>query len=128
MGSLWRNAHSLLFHHLWYLFVVVFAILWCENDRIIEDPQNFSVLNVLFEVSSAYGGTGASIGFPNVAYSFSGVWTTFPKLLIISLLLLGRQRGLVTNIDAAVQLPDENDPHYKAADSSDDEAVGDADL
>jgi Trk-type K+ transport system membrane component len=64
-----------------------------------------SVFNVVFEVVSAYGCVGISIGFPNEAYSFSGGLYPGSKLVLCAVMLRGRHRGLPVALDRAVQLP-----------------------
>ncbi|CCG81890.1 Potassium transport protein [Taphrina deformans PYCC 5710] len=81
---------------------------------IIENPeiqnaslQSFNIFNVLFEIVSAYGTVGLSIGYPGVDYSFSGEFHTLSKLVIIALQIRGRHRGLPLKLDRAVLLPSE---------------------
>jgi len=86
------------------LFICVFLILVVERHLITDNPFTWSFFNIIFEVASAYGTCGLSIGFPGIYTSFSTVFATFPKLLIIYIMLLGRHRGLPINIDQAIQL------------------------
>jgi hypothetical protein len=68
------------------------------------DPS-FTVFRVLFEIISAYGTVGLSLGYPTVLTSFSTVWTTQSKLVLCAIMMLGRHRGLPDSVDRAVQLP-----------------------
>ena len=68
------------------------------------DPS-FSIFSVLFEVISAYGTVGLSLGVPNDHYSFSGTWHVLSKLVLLTVMLRGRHRILPMAIDRAVLLP-----------------------
>ena len=76
-----------------------------ETGQFKRDPVNFSIFNILFEVVSAYGCVGISVGVPWNAYSFSGAWHTVSKLILCAVMLRGRHRGLPVAIDRAILLP-----------------------
>ena len=78
-----------------------------ESASFEADPAVFSVFNVIFEVVSAYGCVGISVGLPNEAYSFCGAWRTLSKLILCAVMIRGRHRGLPVAIDKAVLLPGE---------------------
>ena len=59
---------------------------------------------VLFELLSAYGTCGLSLGFENQVFSFSGVWSEASQMLLVVTMLLGRLRGLPDAIDASVRM------------------------
>lgn len=63
------------------------------------------MFQVLFEVVSAYGTVGLSLGYPNTDQSFSAQFNTFSKLVIIAMLIRGRHRGLPYSLDRAIILP-----------------------
>ncbi|KAI3324897.1 TrkH-domain-containing protein [Xylariaceae sp. AK1471] len=94
-----------LSHDLWWLVLAVLAIMTIETRHFLQDPVTFSVFNVVFEVVSAYGCVGISIGFPNEAYSFSGGLYPGSKLVLCAVMLRGRHRGLPVALDRAVRLP-----------------------
>ncbi|GME36548.1 Potassium transporter [Neofusicoccum parvum] len=93
---------------LWYLFLGVFCICIAEADRIMDeaDPA-FQVFPIFFEVVSAYGNVGLSLGYPTVLTSLSGQFTTFSKLVICAMMIRGRHRGLPYTLDRAIQLPND---------------------
>lgn len=93
---------------LWFLFLGLFIICICEGGK-IQDPlrPQFNVFAVLFEIVSAYGTVGLSLGYPNTDASFSGQFTTLSKLVIIGMLIRGRHRGLPYALDRAIILPSE---------------------
>ncbi|KAJ2978189.1 hypothetical protein NUW58_g7571 [Xylaria curta] len=94
-----------LSHDLWWLVVAVLLIMIIETRHFLEDPVTFSVFNVMFEVVSAYGCVGISIGLPDQAYSFSGGLYPGSKLVLCAVMLRGRHRGLPVALDRAVRLP-----------------------
>jgi Trk-type K+ transport system membrane component len=59
----------------------------------------------VFELVSAYGCVGLSIGLPNKNYSTSGAFHPLSKLVLILVMIRGRHRGLPMAIDRAVLLP-----------------------
>ena len=71
----------------------------------IEGYTSFSDgFTCLFEVVSAYGTIGLSLGLSYAPYSFSGSFSIPSKLAIILLMTIGRHRGMPDNIDAAIPL------------------------
>ncbi|KAF4452557.1 Low-affinity potassium transport [Fusarium albosuccineum] len=91
---------------LWYIFLGTFCISIAESERIadIKDPA-FTVFSILFEVTSAYGNVGLSLGYPTVATSLSGKFKTFSKVVICLMMIRGRHRGLPYALDRAIMLP-----------------------
>lgn len=62
-------------------------------------------LLIVFEIVSAYGAIGLSIGLPNANYSTSGAFSPVSKLVLIMVMIRARHRGLPAAIDRAVMLP-----------------------
>ena len=60
---------------------------------------------IAFELASAYGTVGLTLGYPGSALSLSGLFSTFSKLIVMVVMLAGRHRGLPAAIDPAVHLP-----------------------
>lgn len=92
-------------HDAWFLVLALFLIMIIEQSSFEHSPVVFSVFNFLFEIVSAYGCVGLSVGVPWAAFSFSGTWHTFSKLILCLVMLRGRHRGLPVAIDKAVLLP-----------------------
>ncbi|PMD53149.1 TrkH-domain-containing protein [Hyaloscypha bicolor E] len=92
-------------HDLWFVIACMILIIWIETDSYEKDPITYSIFSIIFEVVSAYGCVGLSIGLPNQAYSFCGAWHASGKLVLCALMLRGRHRGLPVAIDKAIQLP-----------------------
>lgn len=102
------QIHRQLGHDLWFVIACMILVVWIETSSYEQDPMTYSIFNIIFEVVSAYGCVGLSIGLPNQNYSFCGAWHTLAKLIICALMLRGRHRGLPVAIDKAIQLPGEN--------------------
>jgi Trk-type K+ transport system membrane component len=94
---------------LWYVFLGLFLIACIEGNR-IESPTDiaFNLFSILFEIVSAYGTVGLSLGYPGINASFSTEFRTLSKLIIISMMLRGRHRGLPYALDRAILLPSES--------------------
>lgn len=112
-----ETESSYLGHHLrrqlsfdlWFVFLGLFLIAIVEGSR-LEDTNDyaFTLFSVLFEIVSAYGTVGLSLGYPGVNTSFSGELKTLSKLIIISMQIRGRHRGLPYALDRAILLPSES--------------------
>ncbi|MCJ1408625.1 hypothetical protein MMC19_002700 [Ptychographa xylographoides] len=103
-----QQLRGQLAHDLWWIVLAVLFIVITETGQFEADPVDFSVFNVTFEVISAYGCVGISVGLPNVAYSFCGGWHVLSKLILCAVMIRGRHRGLPVAIDRAVLLPGEH--------------------
>ncbi len=96
-------------HDIWFVIVCMILIVWIETASYERDPISFSTFSIIFEVMSAYGCVGLSIGLPDQAYSFCGAWRAPGKLILCALMLRGRHRGLPVAIDKAIQFPGEKE-------------------
>lgn len=111
-----ESKSSYLGHHLrrqlsfdlWYVFLGFFLIAIIEGAR-LENTNDyaFTLFSVLFEIVSAYGTVGLSLGYPGINTSFSGEFKTLSKLIIIAMQIRGRHRGLPYALDRAILLPSE---------------------
>lgn len=94
---------------LWYIFLGLFIIAVAEGSKIQDTNQYaFTMFAVLFEIVSAYGTVGLSLGYPNVDTSFSAQFSIVSKLVIIAMQIRGRHRGLPYELDRAILLPSES--------------------
>ncbi|KAH9842164.1 Cation transport protein [Teratosphaeria destructans] len=94
---------------LWYVFLGFFIIAIVEGSRLSNtNDYAFTMFSVLFEIVSAYGTVGLSLGYPNVDTSFSAQFHVLSKLVIIAMMIRGRHRGLPYALDRAILLPSEN--------------------
>lgn len=93
---------------LWYIFLGLFFIAIIEGDRLQDiSKYAFTTFSCLFEIVSAYGTVGLSLGYPDINASFSAELRTLSKLIIVAMMIRGRHRGLPYALDRAVLLPSE---------------------
>ncbi|KAH9225950.1 hypothetical protein K456DRAFT_1755055 [Colletotrichum gloeosporioides 23] len=108
------HVRNQLSFDLWYIFLGTFCICIAESQRIMDlNEPAFSVFPVFFEVVSAYGNVGLSLGHPSVMTSLSGEFTTFSKLVVCAMMIRGRHRGLPYALDKAIMLPSEGSPRQE---------------
>ncbi|KAI3401279.1 hypothetical protein diail_11985 [Diaporthe ilicicola] len=91
---------------LWFIFIGFFILSISEGNRL--SSNDFSMFAVLFEIVSAYGTVGLSLGYPTVNASLSSQFSVVGKLVIIAMQIRGRHRGLPYGLDRAVLLPSES--------------------
>ncbi|RAL05454.1 putative potassium transporter [Aspergillus ibericus CBS 121593] len=103
-----QQLRSQLSHDLWWIALAVFLIAIAESSNYNHMPVAYSTFNIIFEVVSAYGCVGISVGFPGSNASFCGSWHAISKLILAAVTLRGRHRGLPVAIDRAVMLPNES--------------------
>ncbi|KAI5289792.1 low affinity potassium transporter [Ascosphaera aggregata] len=92
---------------MWYIFLGLFIIAIVESARLRRPDFDFNLFTVLFEIVSAYGTVGLSLGYPNTTPSFSAQFKALSKLVIIAMEVRGRHRGLPYDLDRAILLPSE---------------------
>lgn len=90
---------------LWYIFIGFFILSISEGGRLM--TNDISMFAILFEIVSAYGTVGLSLGYTNVNASLSSQFSVVGKLVIIAMQIRGRHRGLPYGLDRAVLLPSE---------------------
>lgn len=101
-----RFSHGYLFRHLSWLTLCFIVIIYVEDadgetaPLVNPDRERITPFTVLFELISAYGNVGLSLGVATANYSLSGECSIVSKLLIISLMMLGKHRGLPTHTDS----------------------------
>ncbi|KAH9850186.1 TrkH-domain-containing protein [Lenzites betulinus] len=104
-----RHARRQLSFDMWWLAGSLFLLCIIERPS-LTDPSKQSYFNIfalLFELVSAYGTVGLSLGIPGFNYSLSGEMHTLSKLIVCAVMLRGRHRGLPVALDRAVLMPSE---------------------
>lgn len=91
---------------LWFVFLGLFILAITEGGKLAR--KEFNMFDVLFEVVSAYGTVGMSMGYPGVDASLVSQFSTGGKLVIIAMMIRGRHRGLPYGLDRAILLPSES--------------------
>ncbi|KAJ5625177.1 hypothetical protein N7510_001486 [Penicillium lagena] len=103
-----QQLRSQLSHDIWWIALAVLFIAIAESDHYDAQPVAFATFNIIFEVVSAYGCVGVSVGYPGQNFSFCGAWHPISKLILAAVALRGRHRGLPVAIDKAIMLPNES--------------------
>ncbi|KAF5357330.1 hypothetical protein D9758_005883 [Tetrapyrgos nigripes] len=107
------HARKQLSFDMWWLGLALFLRHNLDDES---SAVWFNIFTIVFELVSAYGTVGLSLGLPTANYSFSGALRPLSKLIICLVMLRGRHRGLPVAIDRAVMLPME----FKQFDENDD--------
>jgi len=101
-GNTVRNqAKYFLTQNAIWVFSVWALVCIIQAGNIERDPD-FSVFAVLFEVVSAYGCVGLSLGHAGTTASFSAVWSPGAKVLLATVIFVGRLRYMPFSVDRAV--------------------------
>jgi hypothetical protein len=90
---------------LWYVFLGLFLLSITEGHAL--EAKEYNMFDLLFEIVSAYGTVGLSMGYPNVSASLVSQFSTVGKLIIVAMQIRGRHRGLPYGLDRAILLPSE---------------------
>ncbi|GAA6035920.1 hypothetical protein JCM8097_005165 [Rhodosporidiobolus ruineniae] len=106
------HARKQLAFDLWWLALAVWLICIVERHRIgSSDWPEVTIFSLIFEIVSAYGTVGLSLGNNRNNTSMSGILSTLSKLIVIAVMIRGRHRGLPIAIDRAVLLPADLEKH-----------------
>ncbi|GAM82999.1 hypothetical protein ANO11243_009850 [Dothideomycetidae sp. 11243] len=113
-GSHVRNQ---LAYDLWWIMLSWTLICVIEEPSLNTDAPGFNNFAILFEVVSAYGNCGLTLGVPYDSFALSGAFHTLSKLILITVMLRGRHRILLMAIDRSILVPgqrlmEEMDRHY----------------
>ncbi|XP_062223944.1 cation transporter HKT1;3-like [Phragmites australis] len=100
-----RLLENWIFSQLSYLAIFVMLICITEREAMTTDPLNFNVFSILFEVVSAYGNVGFSVGYSckrlrnhdvhckDASYGFVGKWSGKGKVILIIVMIFGRLKA-----------------------------------
>ncbi|TDL22995.1 hypothetical protein BD410DRAFT_820980 [Rickenella mellea] len=102
----WHARKQLAFD-MWWLGLALFLVCIVERHKLQEEANFgwFTIFSIVFELISAYGTVGLSLGVPYANYSLSGAFAPLSKLIVCAVMLRGRHRGLPVAIDRAIMLP-----------------------
>lgn len=92
------SLFSLLTSTRTWLFLFIFLICAFDSYHMTPIDPNITVFRVIFEVISAFGGCGLSMGYPGVTSSFATILTTPSKIILILTMCMGRHRGLLDSM------------------------------
>ena len=94
-----------------------FIIAISEGSRLQSGDPAFTMFSILFEIVSAYGTVGLSLGYTGIDASLSAEFGIIAKLVIIAMQIRGRHRGLPYELDRAILLPSEHLQEKEQADA-----------
>lgn len=92
LGNVWCRVADVV------LLTMGFAALLESGNALVSDRP----LAILFEICSAFGGVGLSLGYPNTVLSFAGAFTIAGKLLIMVFMTISSHRDLPLNMEPSV--------------------------
>ncbi len=84
------HAVRLFFFSILFIGAVTYLICVAESAFLRTPDPTFNFTKVLFEIFSAFGTVGLSMGFPGGVTSFSAILSDFSKWMIIFTMLFGR--------------------------------------
>ena len=91
---------------LWYVFLVLFVVALTEGTQLRDtEKQSVTMFACLFEIVSAYGTVGVSLGASDINSSLSTKFSTVGKLAVVAAMVRGRHRALPYKLDRAIMLP-----------------------
>ena len=106
-GLAGTHIRNQLAYDLWWIMLSWFLICLVEEPRLNTSAPGYSPFTILFEVVSAYGNCGLSLGVPNDEYALCGTFRTLSKLVLVTVMLRGRHRILPLAIDRSIMIPGE---------------------
>lgn len=81
-----------------WLFVFIFLICAIEYRQMAPHDPDFTLVKIIFEIISAFGGVGMSLGYTGKVTSFASVLSSGSKIILIATMLMGRHRGLLASM------------------------------
>jgi Trk-type K+ transport system membrane component len=111
------HARRQLAFDMWWIVGALFLTCIIERPNLNDKAkwEYMNMFNIIFELVSAYGTVGLSLGVTYDNFSLVGGMRKLSKLVIIIVMLRGRHRGLPVAIDRAVMLPKELEQAEEAA-------------
>ncbi|PFH45965.1 hypothetical protein AMATHDRAFT_8427 [Amanita thiersii Skay4041] len=103
----WHLRRQMSIDIWWLVWGILLVAIIERNNLLDENKKWFDMFRIVFELVSAFGGIGFSLGVPYDNFSFSGAMRPLSRLVIIVLMVRGRHRGLPVAVDRAVLLPHE---------------------
>ncbi|KAG2383047.1 hypothetical protein C9374_005014 [Naegleria lovaniensis] len=89
----WFYLTTMLSTNNMWMIIIIFAISIAENDKLKNDPAHYSLFYILFEVISAFANSGLTVGMEGSALAYCAFWTSFSKVMICIVMIMGRHRG-----------------------------------
>lgn len=99
---------SLISSDVLWLMIALIALSLTERARLFSDPDpmhHFSLFACAFELMSAYGTCGISLGYPGSGNSLAEQFSTPGKLVVMAVMVAGKLRGFPHVVMQGVVLP-----------------------
>jgi hypothetical protein len=96
--SLIKHTFSFVILTRTWLFFFIFLICAIENRRMSPVDPNITIFKIIFEIISAFGAVGLTLGYPGIASSFATVLSPASKTILVITMLMGRHRGLLASM------------------------------
>ncbi|KAI5195866.1 TrkH-domain-containing protein [Aureobasidium subglaciale] len=77
------HVRKQLAYDLWWIILAIWLVTIIERHQLVAGGDYFTVWAIIFEVVSAYGTVGLSLGVPYDTYSFSGTWHTLNRAVLL---------------------------------------------
>ena len=97
-----KFIETFIMKHSFFIGLGVFVCAFSEDRLMVSNPATFNLWYIIFEVVSAYGNVGLSLGVPGQSMSLCGNFGVVGKLAIILIMLLGKHRGMPKERDAVI--------------------------
>ncbi|CAF3351545.1 unnamed protein product [Rotaria sp. Silwood1] len=81
-----------------WLFFFIFLICAIEYRKLAPVDPHITIFKIVFEIISAFGTVGLTLGYPDVSSSFATVLSPASKTIIATTMLMGRHRGLLASM------------------------------
>ncbi|RYG64247.1 hypothetical protein EON64_14375, partial [archaeon] len=96
-------ATQFLLRHSFVLLMAAVVLAYSEESLMMpQRPVQTNLFYVFFELVSAYGNIGLSVGVPGQSYSLIGAFSMVGKLVIFFVMILGKHRGLPSSSDEVI--------------------------
>lgn len=93
-----RNVFSRIVSTRTWLFIFTFLICAFEASFLTPNNPTFTVFRVVFEIVSAFGGCGLSMGCPSSSLNLAAAFSASSKIVLICVMCMGRHRGLLDSM------------------------------
>jgi len=90
----WARAIKRIKNQDLWLIISIIVLSFTEDKLMKDSPETCNIFYLWFEILSAYGNVGLSLGVPNKPYSLSGEFSKMGYLVIIFVMYMGKHRGM----------------------------------
>jgi Trk-type K+ transport system membrane component len=95
-------SKKFLFRHTFFLIFGLVLLSYSEDSLMKTGKYKVNLFYIAFEMISAYGSVGLSLGIPGQLYCLVGQMSGFGKFVIVLIMFLGKHRGLPNQNDEVI--------------------------